>query len=506
MIYVAESESRTLNLAASSGIEPGHPAAPECTADDSVWPFEEALQKPDIHIVSHLGRVAATGLPGGPWSKPPAQVAMIPILPTGEIGRSGVLVAGLNPFRKLDDRYRGFLGLVAGQIAAAIDNAQAYEDERKRAEALAELDRTKTAFFANISHEFRTPLTLLLGPLEEALAKSERLPSDNARELLGTAHRNALRLLKLVNTLLDFARIEAGRVQAVFEPTDLARFTAELASGFRSAMEKARIRFTVDCDAFDEFVHVDREMWEKIVLNLLSNALKFTFAGEVTVTLRATNDSHAELTVSDTGVGIPRHELQRVFERFHRVEGQRGRSFEGSGIGLALVQELVRIHGGSIQLESEVGRGAKFIVRIPLGSAHLPAERIGAPRTLTGTSIRSEAYIEEAMGWLPEAGGVSRTTFDPDVLLGPLALGSKTAKDRVLLVDDNADLRNYVGRLLRDQGYDVDLAADGTAAIETATKQTPDLIVSDVMMPRLDGFGLLQAVRSKPELSHMPVI
>ena len=229
---------------------------------------------------------------------------MLPIPSTRAHEPAGLLVAGVSARLRLDEQYRGFLELVAGQIGTAVANARAYEEEKKRAEALAELDRAKTAFFSNVSHEFRTPLTLMLGPVEDALADpAEPLP-PRQRERLETAHRSSLRLLKLVNTLLDFSRIEAGRVQAVYEPTDLAALTAELASNFRSACEKAGLRLVVDCPPLPQPVYVDRDMWEKVVLNLLSNAFKFTFEGEIAVRLRAVGDA-VELAVHDTGTGIP---------------------------------------------------------------------------------------------------------------------------------------------------------------------------------------------------------
>ncbi len=283
----------------------------------------------------------------------------------------GFLVVGISPRRVLDADYRAFLGLAAEHIAATVAEARAFEGERRRAEALAELDRAKTAFFSNVSHEFRTPLTLMLGPLEELLGKPEgELPADG-RALAAVAHRNGLRLLKLVNTLLDFSRIEAGRARASHEPMDLARSTAELASAFRSACERAGLSLDIACETLPEPVWVDRDMWEKVVFNLLSNAFKFTFEGGIAVRLAAAA-AGAELRVGDTGVGIPGPELPRVFERFHRVEGQKSRSFEGSGIGLALVRELVRLHGGTIAVDSEAGRGTTFTVAVPFGTAHLP--------------------------------------------------------------------------------------------------------------------------------------
>ncbi len=249
----------------------------------------------------------------------------------------------------------------------------AYEEERRRSEALAELDRAKTTFFSNVSHEFRTPLTLMLGPIEDALAEPlEPLQ----RQRLEVLQRNALRLQKLVNSLLDFSRIEAGRIQARYEATDLARLTAELASVFRSAVEKAGLRLIVDCQPLGEPVYVDRDMWEKIVLNLISNAFKFTLEGEIAIELRRNGDA-ARLMVRDTGTGISAEQLPHIFERFHRVEGARARTHEGTGIGLALVQELVRLHGGSIDVTSVYDVGTTFTIDVPLGSGHLPADRIG---------------------------------------------------------------------------------------------------------------------------------
>ena len=273
-----------------------------------------------------------TDLPSGPWGQPPAQAALLPIAASGETGRGGVLVVGLNPFRLYDEGYRGFLGLVAGQIGAAIAHAEAYEEERRRAEALAEVDRAKTAFFSNVSHEFRTPLTLMLGPLEELLSRPAEGERAADRPLINTVHHNGLRLLKLVNSLLDFSRIEAGRVQAHYQPTDLDGLSAELASSFRSAIDQAGLRLTIDCPALGEPVYVDRDMWEQIVLNLLSNAFKFTLEGEIAVRIKPSADgTMAELAVIDTGTGVPAAELPSPFERFHRIRVPRAGPLREAG-------------------------------------------------------------------------------------------------------------------------------------------------------------------------------
>jgi signal transduction histidine kinase len=419
---------------------------------------------------------------------------------------TGVLVAGINPRRAIDERYRGFFALVAGHMATAVANARAYEEERRRAEALAEIDRAKTAFFSNASHEFRTPLTLMIGPIEDWLvrhAASERVIASKAEVEL--VHRNSLRLLRLVNTLLDFSRLEAGRVQATYEAIDIATYTKDLASTFRSAMEKAGLRFVVDCMPVQRPVYVDRDMWEKIVLNLISNAFKYTFEGEVAVALRLDEEKDAvELMVRDTGVGIPEHELPRLFDRFHRIEGQRGRTQEGTGIGLALVQELTRLHGGTVRVKSGLGRGACFIVTIPTGKAHLPPDRIGGRRTAASTAIRAEAFVEEALRWLPGAHNTGDTVAERE-LIGPGYDSVGERRALVLLADDNADMRAYVSRLLETR-YAVLAVADGQAALEAIRRQRPDLVLSDVMMPRLDGFGLLRALREDARLRDIPVV
>jgi PAS domain S-box-containing protein len=388
-----------------------------------------------------------------------------------------------------------------------ITEKKAHEREiARQREELAELDELKTQFFANISHEFRTPLTLMMGPLEDAMASSEELSASN-RERMELAHRNSLRLLKLVNTLLDFSRIEAGRVRASYEPTDLATFTAELASMFRSAIERAGLRLLINCPQMAEPVYLDREMWEKIVFNLLSNAFKFTLEGEIEVSVRSANGL-VELAVRDTGTGIPPQELPHLFQRFYRVKGAQGRTFEGSGIGLALVQELAQLHGGTVRVESELEHGSTFVVTVPIGKDHLPADRIGAQRTLTSTG-RGEAYVQEALRWLPESQSLPQ---DLQVATlpsssGPLqtSIGEGERRSCILLADDNADMREYLERLLSEQ-YEVVAVADGESALRSARERRPDLILSDIMMPRLNGIEVLRSVRAEESLKNIPVI
>jgi PAS domain S-box-containing protein len=392
-----------------------------------------------------------------------------------------------------------------GKILKFVGTTTDIDDQKRTEEALAELDRAKTTFFSNVSHEFRTPLTLMLGPLEEVLAH-ERLEPEG-RERLVAVRRNGLRLLKLVNTLLDFSRLEAGRAQTSYQPTDLAVFTSEIASAFDSAMKSAGLRFSVECPPIADPAYVDRDMWEKIVLNLLSNAYKFTFEGEVALTLKSV-DGAVELQVRDTGVGIPEEHRQQVFERFHRIESTQARTYEGTGIGLALVEELVRLHGGTVRVESAVGAGSTFTVTIPRGKEHLPAERIHAPQSLIPTTIRAEAYVEELRQWSGNEPGlaVDAATLTKQASLAPRLEPSPSGKrELIVLADDNADMRQYLARLLSER-YEVHAAADGLQALEVTRKLRPALVLADVMMPHLNGFGLLRAIRDDSALASTPVV
>ncbi|MET9257655.1 SpoIIE family protein phosphatase [Streptomyces sp. NPDC003717] len=493
-------------LAGTSGVPAGHPAAPALLPADGTgapdgpglaWPAE-ALAAGET-VLLPLDGTPFAGLPAGDWPLPPTEALLVPLLRQGA-APYGFLVAGLNRYRLLDEGYRGFVELVAGHLAAGLDSARSYEAQQRRAEELAELDRAKTAFFSNISHEFRTPLTLILGPVEELRARLADAGPEVTEEL-EAVHRNGLRLGKLVNSLLDFSRIEAGRMQARYEPVDLAAVTAELASVFRSAVDKAGLRFDLSCPPLPEPVYLDRGMWEKVVLNLLSNALKFTFDGSVGVSVDA-EDGHAVVRIADTGIGVPAEEMPRLFERFHRIENARSRSNEGSGIGLALVKELVGLHAGTITADSTEGEGTRFTVRLPFGSAHLPEDAL-VPEEGGGVSAAADPYLQEALRWLPDA------PAEPVGDAGTEAAGLTTGPGvtaRVLVADDNADMRDYLSRILRAAGYRVDTVVDGLSALGAVRADTPDLVISDVMMPGLDGLGLVAALRTDPRTASVPVL
>ncbi|MEP6990540.1 MAG: ATP-binding protein, partial [bacterium] len=511
LLYLLDESGQRLTLAGTSGIAAGGRVAPAVVeigdADTTGWPLAAAIHAREAVAVDDLGSRFGP-LTGTPWPEPAHAAIVLPIALRGEERAYGALVAGLSPRLAFDDRYRGYLDLVAGQVATAITSARAYEKEQRRAAALAEVDRAKTAFFSNVSHEFRTPLTLMLAPTEDLIEGAVGALTAEQLEHVALIHRNERRLLKLVNTLLDFSRIEAGRVEATYQPTDLGRYTAELASSFRSAVEKAGLTLLVHAPAASEHVYVDPDMWEKIVLNLISNAFKHTFDGTIAVTVTL-DAAAAQLVVSDTGVGIPSAHVPLLFDRFHRVPNAHARTHEGSGIGLALVQELVKLHGGEIAVTSTEGEGSAFTVRIPLGTAHLAPERIGSA-PVQGRAGVGAAFVEEAMRWLParDAGAMTGELVVDEADAG--AAGTLPAPPvhaaRIILADDNADARDYVGRLLRGHGWDVYACADGARALSAARADPPDLVLSDVMMPVLDGFGLLRALRADPRTSGIPVI
>ncbi|MEU7901999.1 SpoIIE family protein phosphatase [Actinoplanes sp. NPDC049118] len=456
------------------------------------WPIGSAAHT----VVDEVMRSHRPGtLPVADAADPPpaAAAAEALVLPVGA-GTSdvGVLVVGVSRFLALDRGYRDFLDLATAQISRAVANLRAYEQERRRAAELAALDSAKTNFFSNVSHEFRTPLTLILGPLEELLGGSGL--SDDQRERLLPMQRNGMRLLKLVNTVLDFSRLESGRLSAAYRPTDLADYTARLASTFRSAAERAGLSFDVDCPPLPAPVYVDREMWEKIVFNLLSNAVKFTPAGGITIGI-AERAGSAVLEVSDTGVGVSAAEQRLLFDRFHRVTGAWSRSHEGTGIGLALVRELAELHGGTATARSEPGVGSTFTVEIPLGTAHLPADRVIGDGSTAVPDEQARLYVEEAHWWLDES---APAQADPGGV-------QDARRGRVLLVDDNADLRDHVARLLRPH-WDVTAAVDGVDALERARTEHFDLVLTDVMMPRLDGFALIKALRANERTRDVPIV
>jgi len=493
-VYLVERDGEKTRLVARSGPGWVHDAtivlrqSAFCGAAEVIGDLDRHIvvrERAALHEVPHVGLIVPAKEPRG-------------IMPRA------ILVVGLTePSSSHEEELHAYFDLVATHLGGRIGRLFAEEEQRARSLTFAARDRAKTDFVGTVSHEFRTPLTLVLGPIEEAIDDGS-LPEEH-RARLGLVRRNAQRLAKLADTLLDFSRVETGRVDAVFHEVDLSALTVDLASAFRSAIERAGLRLTVDLAPIHGPTFVDQDMWEKIVLNLLSNALKFTFEGEVRLSLRE-RDGNIELCVKDTGSGIPESELPRVFERFQRVRSVRARTHEGTGIGLALVKDLVKIHGGDIGVASVVGSGTAFTVTMPTGSLHLPQSRVSHQQARMRTSVGVATYVEEALRWLPGSDAPTPSSMPPAFLAGA-GTGTPAAatRARIVLADDNADIRSYMTRLL-GKHWDVTAVADGQAALDAAREHRPDLIVTDLMMPRLDGFGLLRAIREDARLKTTPVI
>ncbi|WP_214405621.1 SpoIIE family protein phosphatase [Pseudonocardia lacus] len=411
----------------------------------------------------------------------------------------GVLL-GVPPALPFDADQRSFLQLVVDHVAAAVAVADAARIRERRSATIGEQERARAGFIAGFGEEFRTPLSMILGPVEQL---RERVPPD-LRPDVDVLERNAARMLKLVDDLLDVSRLEAGGDAAAFVPVDLGTVTAELAGLFRSTAERAGLILEIDCPPLPRPVWADPQLWEKVVLNLLSNAVKHTFDGGVRVEVSA-DDGYAELRVIDTGVGIPEDELPRLFDRFHRVRGVQSRSAEGSGIGLAFVRQAVELHGGTVEVTSTVDIGSVFIVRMPMGLAHLPAEALAAAPdpAARSTSEAAEPFLAEARRWLP---GAERAEPPVPELLAPAGASA----GRVLVADGDPDIRAYIARLLAET-WDVQVVADGAKALAAAAADPPDLVVADVALPGPDdarpgGLDLVRALRADPSTAGVPVV
>ncbi|MBM0233050.1 response regulator, partial [Micromonospora sp. STR1_7] len=497
-------DGAVLRRAACVGGEPDSATVAQGLPDDvdlndpapawRAWGLPDAAEGRPTEVSGVAERLT---LSGGAFDDPVRAALALPLPSADQEQPLGVLLAGVSPSRGLDESYRSFYQLLAQQVSVALRNAQEYEQERRRAEALAELDRVKTSFFTNVSHEFRTPLTLMLGPLGDALTDAAAPLAPVQRERVETAWRNATRLLTLVNSLLTFSSLEAGRASSDARVIDLAALTAELTGVFRAAVERAGLVLEVDCPPLPGPVTVDPVNWERIVTNLLSNALKYTFIGRIRVALDS-DDEEVRLTVTDTGIGIAEQDLPKLFERFHRVQGTRSRSHEGTGIGLALVHELTRLEGGQVRVTSRVGVGTTFTVALPW-SASRRAAVTGPPTGGQGDAARAAAT--EAMGWLTEpTAGVEQAA----AVTGPAA--DELAGADILLADDNSDMRAYLSRLLTGQGWRVRAVSDGRQALDAIRRDPPDVVLTDVMMPVLDGFDLVRQLRADPATRTLPVL
>ncbi len=379
---------------------------------------------------------------------------------------------------------------VAAQAAIAVQQSRLYQKSRALAERLLELDRQKTQFFQNISHEFRTPLTLMLGPLESAVAQQQDLPVEQTVIAL----RNSRRLLRLVNQLLDLQRLDVGRMQPSFRPCEIVAFVSQIVDAFRPYCEKKGVHLVTQLSNCPP-LYLDAEKFDKVLYNLLSNAMKFTPAGG-SITVRVeTAGNHCLLQVKDTGIGIPKEQIPRLFERFHQAEGSANRSHEGSGLGLSLVKELVELHKGQISVESIEGQGSTFTVWLQTGAAHLPLDQV------------LEVPIQVQLG----SAAVELADLDVIPVQGQEEEEIKREGDSanlclILVVDDNSDLRSYVSNILRSGGYQVQTARNGAEGFRLAQIHAPALIVTDLMMPQLSGLEMIELIRNEEQLKGTPII
>jgi signal transduction histidine kinase/DNA-binding response OmpR family regulator len=426
-------------------------------------PVLEVMERGGTELVSGLrDRYPGVFEPGPLGPLTPDQAFILPIVMLGTRKPMGVLVLGVNPYWRPDEAYTAFAAMAARQLGVIVTDAVSYQSERKRQLALAELDRARTEFFQNVSHEMRAPLTMLLTPLQDILDEPGVVLSAAARDTVQTSIRAGDRLQRVVDALLDTSRAESGGLIPDREDIDLASVTADVAEGYRPATE-GRLNLRVDMPTEPLRAYVDRAMWTTIVTNLVNNAVKFTPEGEVAVSLSG-DDTEVVLTVADTGVGIPTDEQAQIFERFHRARN--GDQQPGSGIGLALVADLTSAHGGSVDVDSEPGEGSRFVVRLPRFSGPPP-----------------EVNLAEG----PE---------------------DESAEDRrrLLIIEDEPDLRSYLTRLFSKDGYAVDALGDAETALTSLDSSAPDLVITDVMLPGQSGIDLLVTLRQDERMARLPVV
>ena len=406
--------------------------------------------------------------------------------------------------------YLLYIGLIGGSLYAVVRFQTRHERlkhqlqiEHMEAEKLQELDRMKSHFFANLSHEFRTPLTLIRGPVEDVYHQRYGEVSGKARKQLGGALRQVDRLRKLIDELLDLARLEKEKLKLQACRGELNRFLRRIVDSFMATSRSRNIRLEFQTDTQDIYLFFDREKLENVMNNLISNALKFTpDGGRITVSVKdATQEdkdrgcsTFVTIRVSDSGMGIAQKHLKHVFERFYQVDDSSTRIYEGTGIGLAIVKEFVDLHGGEVTVESKVGVGTTFTVLLPKGSDHLSPHELLATEVPGTPEPPSKTTHAES-----EKGDTSTTGSSFNNVPGH--------KDTsvVLVVEDNVDMRAYLKEHLVSS-YRVVEAGDGVAGLEAARKVLPDLVISDIMMPRMDGIDLCRALRQDDVLRNVPVI
>ncbi|MEC4891624.1 MAG: response regulator [Oscillatoria sp. PMC 1051.18] len=429
-----------------------------------------------------------------PLRSPTRALLLVPLIVDGKIIGS-ISLRQNNRARRWSNADIDLAQAVASQAAIAVQQSRLYQKTRSLAERLLELDRQKTEFFQNVSHEFRTPLTLTIGPLEAAANHRQGMPPEQA----AIALRNCRRLLRLVNQLLDLQRLDAGRMQASFRPCNLLEFTEQIVETFRPYCQKKDLNLDTNLQSCPR-VYLDVEKFDKVLYNLLSNAMKFTEAGgTISVFLEPAGD-HVRLQVKDTGIGISPSQIPHLFDRFRQAEGSINRSYEGSGLGLALVKELVNLHGGQVSVESLPGQGSTFTVWLQTGTAHLPLDMVLEVNTEVQAARATVelADLETELLDLETGTEIEQITDEDNLVAENSSL--------ILVVDDNPDLRTYVGGILREAGYRVCTAKNGASGFEVAQMRRPQLIITDLMMPLVSGLELIATIRADEDLKGTPII
>jgi PAS domain S-box-containing protein len=467
-----------------------HRPVPALDASGRGWPLAGARAGPIE--VEWLPEFFGEMLPGR--SPEPVRTALVvPIARTDPERPEGLLVVGLNPRRPLDADYQSFLGLCASQIAAAIGNAEAREEDRRRAQKLAELDKAKSEFFSNVSHELRTPLTLILG-VTERLRGGDGL-SDDAHHALDVVDRNARALVGHVGQLLDAARFDAGKLELRTSRVDLTRLVRQVAGQFEVLASEKQIRY--DVDAGEPLVAwADGDKVERVVLNLLSNAFEYTPPRGTVRLAVATLDGEALLSVDDSGPGVPEADRERIFERFWRGERGRSRGLAGTGLGLAICRELVELHHGSIAVGTSEAGGARFEVRLPLDGASAGTDEPGR-LVADGTTARLRQGV--APPAVVAASDPASASIDDE------GIGGSAVSGLVLVVEDHSDMRSFLAAALAGE-WRVATARGGAEGLAKAVALRPDLVLTDLMMPDLDGRALVAELRSRREFDATPIL
>lgn len=426
-------------------------------------------------------------------------VHVVPVVEPGLVEPTAHLLMTENPRQPWDPMLQLYAEVCASHVAMALSGIRHLDEERRRTEVLTELDSAKSDFFANVSHELRTPLTLIAGPVQDALADSGLDPDQRQRfELI---RRNTDRLSGLVDRILDLTRVEAGAVEPHWVEADVEELVAGIAANFRPAIEHSGLEFDVVCDELDQDAYVDVDMFERILLNLLANALKFTARGRISLRLSGSDVGYA-VTVTDTGIGIAAEDLDLVFDRFRQLErGDERRSREGAGIGLSLARQLVELLGGRITVRSEQGQGSTFTVSLPWGQP--------APHEAVRPSIRprpAESFIHEASAWVVRD-HVTASMATTSESAAPTSHAEKAdgLRPTLLVVEDNQDMRDYIARHCVVD-YDVVTVRDGVEALDHVRARRPAIVLADVMMPRMDGLALVREIRTDPSLRDLPVV